>query len=61
LPLEASTHWLLGEISGTATDGWRVTILAREGDQPSGLPTALEFARDDILIRLKIDEWTEVK
>jgi outer membrane lipoprotein LolB len=59
LPLGASARWLLGDIS--ATEGWRVTVVERESEQPGALPTVLELERDDIAVRLKIDEWLEVK
>lgn len=62
LPLRAATGWLLGAASASAeADGWRMTVLAREGDRPGALPTGIEFARDDIVVRLKIDEWIELK
>ena len=59
LPLGASARWLLGDI--TATEGWRVTVVERESGQPGALPTVIELERDDIAVRLKIDEWLEVK
>lgn len=59
LPLGAATRWLLGATG--AAEGWRVRVLEREGDLPNALPTLLEFERDDILVRLRIDEWAEVK
>lgn len=60
LPLQASARWLLGDI-GAATEGWRVTVLERETERPGALPTAIELERDDITVRLKIDEWIEAK
>lgn len=59
LPLRASARWLLGDI-GT-TEGWRVTVIERETPAADALPTVIELERDDIALRLKIDEWTEVK
>ena len=59
LPLGASARWLLGDIA--ATEGWRVTVVEREGATPDALPTVIELERDDIAVRLKIDEWLEVK
>ncbi|MEW6512685.1 MAG: outer membrane lipoprotein LolB [Pseudomonadota bacterium] len=59
LPLGASARWLLGDIA--ATEGWRVTVVERESAAPDALPTVLELDRDDIAVRLKIDEWIEVK
>jgi outer membrane lipoprotein LolB len=59
LPLNASARWLLGDVS--ATEGWRVTVVEREGATTEALPTVIELERDDITVRLKIDEWSEVK
>jgi outer membrane lipoprotein LolB len=59
LPLNASARWLVGDIS--ATEGWRVTVIEREGAAAESLPTVIELERDDIAVRLKIDEWSEVK
>jgi outer membrane lipoprotein LolB len=59
LPLNASARWLLGDV--TASEGWRVTVVQRETDAPDALPTVIELERDDIAVRLKIDEWSEVK
>ena len=62
LPLNASARWLLGDLGkeGT-TEGWRVTVIEREGAAAEALPTVIELERDDITVRLKIDEWSEVK
>lgn len=59
LPLKASARWLLGEVA--ATEGWRVTVVERESAASDALPTTLELERDDIHVRLKIDEWIEVR
>jgi outer membrane lipoprotein LolB len=59
LPLGASPRWLLGEVG--ATEGWRVTVVARENAAANALPTVIELERDDIAARLKIDEWIEAK
>jgi outer membrane lipoprotein LolB len=59
LPLRASSRWLLGDIA--ATEGWRVAVIERESAAPDALPTVIELERDDIAVRLKIDEWLEVK
>lgn len=59
LPLEDSSRWLLGGIA--ATEGWRVTIVERESADPNALPTVIDLERDDIAVRLRIDEWTEAK
>lgn len=59
LPLQASARWLLGEMPDV--EGWRVRILERETPAPDALPTVIELERDDILVRLKIDEWSDVR
>jgi len=59
LPLEASVRWLLGELANT--EGWRITVVERENHAPHALPTIIELERDDIFVRLKIDEWSAVQ
>lgn len=59
LPLEGSERWLLGQVS--IIDGWLLTVTEREGDTSDGLPTLIELEREDIQVRLKIDEWSEVR
>ena len=59
LPLGAAPRWLLGELG--ATEGWRVSVVERESAAADALPTAIELERDDIAVRLKIDEWIEAK
>lgn len=59
LPLNASARWLLGEAADT--EGWRVTVLERESAGLHALPTLIELEREDIHVRLKIDEWSEVR
>lgn len=58
LPLGTSARWLLGDVA--ETEGWRVTIVERESAAAAALPTLIELERDDIAVRLKIDEWIEV-
>jgi len=59
LPLNASARWLLG--AAADTEGWRVTVVERESTAPHALPTLIELEREDIHVRLKIDEWSEVR
>jgi outer membrane lipoprotein LolB len=59
LPLDNSARWLLGE--PLAGEGWRMTVVERESTAPDALPTVIELERDDIAVRLKIDEWTEAR
>jgi outer membrane lipoprotein LolB len=60
LPLAELPHWVLGDIPGDGA-GWRVDILQREDAPANPLPTLLELKRDDTEVRLKIDEWSEVR
>ena len=55
LPLDTSLRWLSGNESVAA--GWRINILERQNN----LPTVIELERDDVVVRLKIDEWLEMK
>lgn len=62
LPLTASTRWLLGEaVEDAAAGGWRINVVERESAAPDALPSVIELERDDIAVRLKIDEWTDVR
>jgi outer membrane lipoprotein LolB len=59
LPLRASARWLLGEVADT--EGWRISVVERESAAPDALPTVIELERDDIAVRLKIDEWSDIR
>lgn len=59
LPLGASARWLLGDSGGL--EGWRMTVVARESTAVGALPTVIELERDDIFVRLRIDEWIEAR
>lgn len=59
LPLSGALRWLLGDLSDTG--GWQVRIEERESGAPDALPTIIELERDDIAVRVKIDEWSEVR
>ena len=59
LPLNASARWLLGNVADS--EGWRISVIERESMTPDALPTVIELERDDIAVRLKIDEWSEVR
>jgi outer membrane lipoprotein LolB len=61
LPLAASSRWLLGAQDGTDMEGWRLRVIEREGEAADALPALIELRRDDIEVRLKIDEWSEVR
>ena len=59
LPLRGSARWLLGE--PTDTEGWHITVVERESKAPGALPTVIELEHNDIAVRLKIDEWSEIR
>lgn len=59
LPLAALPGWLLGQTA--ASDGWRVDILEREFAAANSLPTLIELRKDDTDVRLKVDQWLEVR
>lgn len=62
LPLAASPRWLLGDIPPPSDmDGWSIRILERESAAAHALPALIELERDDIHVRLKIDEWSELQ
>lgn len=59
LPLDQAARWLLGEPGDIAP--WRATVVERESAAADALPSVIELERDDIHVRLKIDEWSEVR
>ncbi len=38
-------------------DGWQIDYLAYESALPEALPSLIEINRDDIVVRLKVDQW----
>lgn len=71
LPLDNIAHWVTGSFSSgdaierdgvgrpkTATaNGWKIAYLTYESPAPDALPTLIQMRRDDIEVRLKIDQW----
>jgi len=68
LPLSTLPRWLLGDVAAAVrdaagrpqqalVDGWDIRYLAYESPAADALPTLVEFRRDDIELRLKVDEW----
>ena len=68
LPLSGLPRWLLGDVTPTAQDGqgrpqtalasgWVIRYLDYESPSPAALPVLMEFRRDDIELRLKVDAW----
>lgn len=60
LPLDQLPRWVLGQPADPAL-GWRVAVLDYASPAADALPTLIEFRRDDIEVRLKIDEWSDLK
>jgi outer membrane lipoprotein LolB len=57
LPLNDLPRWLAGTPPAAAS-GWQVEYLDYQSAAPDALPTLIELRRDDIEVRLKIDQWT---
>ncbi|MCK9282959.1 MAG: lipoprotein insertase outer membrane protein LolB [Rhodocyclaceae bacterium] len=68
LPLSGMAHWIAGEASASAWDdlgrplkaqeaGWNIDYLDYEVARPDALPVLVELRRDDIEVRIRIDEW----
>lgn len=68
LPLSALPRWLVGEVAATERDslgrprqafaeGWDIRYLDYESPAADALPILVEFRRDDIELRFKVDEW----
>lgn len=60
LPLSGIPRWLAGH-PPAAGDGWRVDYLDYESDAIDALPTLIELKRNDLELRLKVDEWSDVR
>jgi outer membrane lipoprotein LolB len=72
LPLSNLPRWLVADVPGSAVtmrddqgrptaaavEGWRIDYLDYESAAAAALPTLLEFRRDDMELRLKIDTWS---
>lgn len=70
LPLDNLSRWITGagatevlERDGAGrqaratADGWRIDYLGYESDSFDALPILIELQRDDIRVRLKVDQW----
>ena len=72
LPLSALPRWLLAEVPADAlgvlydnagrprrmvADGWLVSYPKYDGDGPDALPVLIELKREDIEVRLRVDDW----
>lgn len=73
LPLNTLPRWLLGQAIHNAQsierdlqgrtqylriDGWHIAYLDYADENPAALPTLIELRREDLEIRIKIDQWT---
>lgn len=68
LPLNELPRWLAGGVEARSrdnyqrprralADGWQIDYLDYESDREDALPSLMEMSRDDIGLRLKIDQW----
>ena len=68
LPLNGMARWLTGNVASSGhdalnrptfavEDGWHIAYPAYESEAPNALPVLMELQRDDIEVRLKIDQW----
>lgn len=60
LPLSDLPRWITGH-APAADDGWRADYLDYDSAAADALPTLIELKRDDIELRLRVDEWSEVR
>ncbi len=71
LPLDDMARWLIGVADGNSIlerdglgrplragiNGWQIGYLRYESGLASALPTLIDIRRDDIHVRLKVDQW----
>lgn len=60
LPLDQLPAWLIGHPPAPSS-AWRVNYLDYQSLAADALPTLLEVSNGDIEVRLKIDEWGQVR
>lgn len=60
LPLSGLPRWITGHVAG-GLDGWQVDYLEYQSADADALPTLIELRRGDIELRLKVDEWQDLK
>lgn len=61
LPLAGLPAWVTGQAPAPAS-GWQVDYPAYTDDSPDALPTLVELRRGgDLEIRIKVDQWSEVR
>lgn len=68
LPLDGMVRWLLGDVAADRYDeqhrplhawvaGWEIAYLEYESPRPDAWPSRIYLRRDDIDVRLKVDQW----
>ena len=71
LPLDNMARWVIGVVEADAKkeldpqgrpqqadiSGWRIKYLRYESEDPLALPTLIDMQREDINVRLKVDQW----
>jgi len=74
LPLASLPRWVVGRVDGaqgltlddrgrphTFSDrGWNVSYLGYEADTTDALPALIQLRRDDVDVKLRIDQWNLV-
>jgi len=60
LPLAGLPAWLAGRPPEAAA-GWRVDYLDYGDAAPDALPTLIELHRGDLVIRIRVDQWSELQ
>lgn len=73
LPLASMAHWALGQVwnsvealvldaqgrpASFSDGGWQVAYLSYESGGSDALPTSIRLRRDELDVRLKIDQWS---
>jgi outer membrane lipoprotein LolB len=60
LPLDGLSAWLAGRPPQPAI-GWKVEYLDYDSTAADALPTLIELRRNDLEIRVKVDQWSELQ
>ena len=61
LPLDSLGDWLRGARRATEADGWRVIASRVASYGERRLPSSIEVRREDVDLRLVIDDWDVVE
>jgi len=50
-----------GRLAGLSEQGWSIEYLRYESEAQDALPELLQARREDVEVRLKIDNWSLVR